>query len=222
MRWRLYAIRKVHGLLHLPDPTHHKDINLTLRRVRRSKRSRPRKAKSLTRNYLEAFLASEPDTPTGMRNCAIMSLGYDLLTPAFGTGCAAGRRRRAVAKRDLPLPHPPLEIRPLRYGQACRLLIEIGRPPRGVARLARRQDDLALLPDLRRCRFRPRPQSGHRAPRDQSSCVKLSRAPQAIEAFSGHSMRIGAAQDLLGRGLDIVGIMRACGWKTVNVIGRYL
>ena len=46
--------------------------------------------------------------------------------------------------------------------------------------------------------------------------------PEMARAFSGHSMRVGAAQDLLKRGLDTVGIMRAGGWKSVNVLARYL
>ena len=43
-----------------------------------------------------------------------------------------------------------------------------------------------------------------------------------IDAFSGHSLRVGAAQDLLGAGYDAAAIMRAGGWKSVNILGRYL
>ena len=42
VRRRLYAIRKVHRLLRLPDPTYDEDINLSLRRVRRKKAIRPK------------------------------------------------------------------------------------------------------------------------------------------------------------------------------------
>ena len=35
VRRRLYAIRKAHRLLRLPDPTYDEDINLAFRRVRR-------------------------------------------------------------------------------------------------------------------------------------------------------------------------------------------
>ena len=87
---RLYAIRKAHRLLRLPDPTHDEEINLTMRRVRRQKHTRPTQAKGLTSDYLVRFLESEPDTPTGLRNRAMLSLGYDLLT----------RRSELVALRD--------------------------------------------------------------------------------------------------------------------------
>ena len=43
-----------------------------------------------------------------------------------------------------------------------------------------------------------------------------------VDAFSGHSMRVGAAQDLLRRGFDTAAIMRAGGWRSVNVLARYL
>ena len=73
---RLYAIRKAHRLLNLPDPTHDEDINLTLRRIRRLKHIRPTQAKGMTEAYLRAFIATEPDTPTGIRNRAMMSLVF--------------------------------------------------------------------------------------------------------------------------------------------------
>jgi integrase len=47
-------------------------------------------------------------------------------------------------------------------------------------------------------------------------------APDEVGEFSGHSMRVGAAQDLLRRGFDTAAIMRAGGWKSVNVLARYL
>lgn len=47
-------------------------------------------------------------------------------------------------------------------------------------------------------------------------------SPEEVRAFSGHSMRVGAAQDLLRKGFDTAAIMRAGGWKSVNVLARYL
>ena len=45
---------------------------------------------------------------------------------------------------------------------------------------------------------------------------------EEVSAYSGHSLRVGAAQDLLCDGFDTAAIMRAGGWKSVNVLGRYL
>ena len=43
-----------------------------------------------------------------------------------------------------------------------------------------------------------------------------------VDRFSGHSLRVGAAQDLLCAGFDTAAIMRAGGWKSVNILSRYL
>jgi site-specific recombinase XerD len=77
---RVCALRLVHGLLELPDPTTHKDVRLALRRACRAKTMRPQQAKGLTRDYLDQFIASEPNTPWGLRSRAMFALGYELLT----------------------------------------------------------------------------------------------------------------------------------------------
>ena len=46
--------------------------------------------------------------------------------------------------------------------------------------------------------------------------------PVEAREFSDHSMRVGAAQDLLRRGFDTAAIMRAGGWTSINVVSRYL
>jgi integrase/recombinase XerD len=43
-----------------------------------------------------------------------------------------------------------------------------------------------------------------------------------VGAYSSHSLRVGAAQELLRRGHSTSTIMRAGGWKSVNVLARYL
>jgi integrase/recombinase XerD len=80
VRRRLYANREAHRLLALPDPTWGEDVNLTLRRVRRGKLNRPKQAKGMTRADLDRCLAAQPDNPWGLRNRAMISIGYDLLT----------------------------------------------------------------------------------------------------------------------------------------------
>jgi integrase/recombinase XerD len=45
--------------------------------------------------------------------------------------------------------------------------------------------------------------------------------PQA-EQILAHSLRIGAAQDLMSDGRDLLTIMRAGGWKSTNVVSRYV
>jgi integrase/recombinase XerD len=40
--------------------------------------------------------------------------------------------------------------------------------------------------------------------------------------LSGHSMRVGAAQDMMVAGFDALAIMQAGGWKSATVLLRYV
>ncbi|TCP58785.1 site-specific recombinase XerD [Rhodovulum bhavnagarense] len=222
VRRRLSAIRKVHRLLRLPDPTRDEEINLSLRRVRRRKAVRPKQAKGLTRPYLDRFLEIQPNTPRGLRNRAMLSLGYELLT----------RRSELVALRTEDLEE--------RADGTFRVLIRRSKAdPFGEGRIAftshRTADLLQAWLDLRGpdipWLFCPVYQ-GKPVNRDLSTTTvkrlvkqaakQAGLDPEEIDGFSGHSMRVGAAQDLLQRGFDTAAIMRAGGWKSVNVLARYL
>ena len=222
VRRRLYAIRKVHRLLRLDDPTYDEDINLTFRRIRRAKRTRPKQAKGMTRPYLDKFLAVQPDNSWGLRNRAMLLLGYELLT----------RRSELVA-----LTINDLEI--LDDGTMRVIIRRSKADPFGQGRIAFTsqktanavQDWLAWRgPDINYL-FCPI-YRGTAVNRDLSTTTVKRLVKSAakaagletedIDAFSGHSLRVGAAQDLLCAGYDAAAIMRAGGWKSVNILGRYL
>lgn len=219
---RLYAIRKFHKLLNLPDPTHDEEINLTFRKVRRSRPVRPRQAKGLTRPYLEEFLVSEPNTPIGLRNRAMLALGYELMA----------RRSELVALRNTDLS--------LREDGTLRVLIRRSKTdPYGMGRFAFTSKRTANLlqewldyrgPEIEWL-FCPIYQgkvidrglnatTPMRIIKDAAARAGLD--PGEVAAFSGHSMRVGAAQDLLKRGFDTAAIMRAGGWKSASTLVRYL
>ncbi|QIQ87548.1 tyrosine-type recombinase/integrase [Erythrobacter sp.] len=219
---RLYAIRKVHRLLRLPDPTYDEDINLAMRKVRRQKSTRPRQAKGLTRNYLDQFLESDPNTPWGLRNRAMLALGYELMT----------RRSELIALRNQDLTE--------RTDGTLRVLIRRSKAdPFGEGRIAFTS---ARTADLLRewLTYRGPEIEWLFCPIYQGKvidrCLETTTVRRVIKkaakrcglradqvaSFSGHSMRVGAAQDLLKRGFDAAAIMRAGGWKSVNVLARYL
>lgn len=222
VRRRLYAIRKIHALLRLPDPTKDEEINLTYRRIKRRNPVRPKQAKAMTQEYLTRFIASEPDTPWGLRNRAMLSLGYELLT----------RRSELVALRNT-------DIETCKDGTLRVLIRRSKADPFGAGRIAftsrntaaRVHDWLAWRgPDVDWL-FCPIYQ-GKMVNRSleittvkrlvKNAALRSGLDQDEIDAFSGHSMRVGAAQDLLVKGFDTAAIMRAGGWKSVGVLARYL
>jgi site-specific recombinase XerD len=219
---RLCAIRLVSQVIGFPDPTAHTDVKLTLRRIARCKAQRPRQAKGLTKSYLEQFLEVQPNSPWGLRNRAMLALGYELLT----------RRSELVALRTVDLR--------LRTDGTFRVLIRRSKTDQiGAGRVAFTSPATADLVEEWLAWRGPQITPlfcpiyrGHPVDRAlEASFVKglVKHAAQAaglgaadVERFSGHSMRVGAAQDLLRRGVDTAAIMRAGGWKSVNVLARYL
>ena len=222
VRRRLYAIRKAHRLLRLPDPTFDEDINITLRRVRRAKANRPKQAKGMTRDYLDKCLNAQPNNPWGLRNRAMISLGYDLLT----------RRSELVALRTDDVE--------MREDGTLRVIIRRSKSdPFGMGRIAfssSRSADLvqewlawrgAEVEPLFCGIYQGKPINHALGTTKVKLIIKEAAAaaglsPEDVAAFSGHSLRVGAAQDLLCAGYDTVAIMRAGGWKSINVLGRYL
>jgi integrase/recombinase XerD len=222
VRRRLYAIGRCHKLLRLPDPSRDEDVRLSMRRIMRAKHCRPQQAKGLTQEYLAKFLDVQPDTPWGLRNRALISLGYDILA----------RRSELVAlmTEDIEECHDG----------TLRLIIRRSKnDPFGMGRLAftsKRSHHLVaewlawrgphiqpLFCGIYQNRAINRPLSA-----DSVKLIIKHSARECgledvdAEAFSAHSLRVGAAQDLLRNGHDTAAIMRAGGWKSIEVLARYL
>ena len=218
----LCAIRKIHHLLRLPDPTTDEDVNLAMRRLKRAKLGRPRQAKGMTRAHLERCLAVQPDSPWGLRNRALLSLGFDLLT----------RRSELVA-----LMTDDLEFR---NDGTLRVIIRRGKTdPFGMGRigftsrrsaqlvgewLAWRGDYIApLFCGIYRGTAIDRSLETTKVKLIVKEAIAAAGLPpEEVAAFSSHSLRVGAAQELLRAGFDTAAIMRAGGWKSTNVLARYL
>ena len=56
----------------------------------------------------------------------------------------------------------------------------------------------------------------------KQSIVRLRGERPREAEVSGHSLRVGAAQDLLIKGFSTSAIMRAGGWRSLSVLHTYL
>ena len=222
IRQRLYAIRKIHHLLNLPDPTLAEDINLVIRRIRRSKFERPKQAKALNRDHKNKFLRAQPGTPWGLRNKAMIALGYDLLA----------RRSEIVALKTTDIE--------FREDGCVRAIIRRSKADQfGSGRFAFTSVETAnLLTEWLHWRgdaveylfcpiYQGKPVNRSLSATTVRRVIKRAAVlagfdKTEVAAFSGHSMRVGAAQDLLCAGHGTAAIMRAGGWKSLNVLARYL
>ncbi len=219
---RLYALRKVHYLLGLPDCLSSPEIGLAFRRVARRNLVRPRQAAPLTKAQLGEFIEAQPDTPWGLRSRAMLSLGYELLT----------RRSELVAIQTLDLNRQP--------NGTLRVLIKKSKAdPLGAGRLGFTSRETTRMVDEWLAWRGPGIESlfcpiYQGVPINRSiSTTSVKRliktaakqsglSGEDAKQFSAHSLRVGAAHELLNRGVDAAAIMRAGGGKSINTLSRYL
>lgn len=222
LKRRLAAIRKVHLLLRLENPIDDEEVTLAMRRAKRAKCARPHQARGLTYELRNRLVAACADTFAGKRDRALIALGYDTLC----------RRSELVGLRTE-------DISPLERGAAQILIRRSKNDPYGHGRLGYiSSQSLALLQEwldnarieqgviFRRVRANRiggdalHPYSVNRILKD--AAAKAGLPTETIRELSGHSMRVGAAQDMIASGLGILPIMRAGGWRTMNVVARYV
>lgn len=216
---RVEAVKFAHRMVDLPSPVGHSEVRLAMRRAMRANRSRPKQARGLTREWLERIIAACPDDLAGKRDAAIICVGYDSLACSY----------------ELSL----LEVEHVSGDCATILIPRSKTDPSGEGRLAylapRTQVVLTEWLDASGITSGPLFQSLHTRKLSEKplstsairrlvkrAAMRADRGRSEATSMSGHSMRVGAAQDMMIAGLDHIAIMQAGGWKTVDVVARYV
>lgn len=222
LRRKLAALRKVNALIGYDPPRETQDFLLALRRIRRSQEIDKKQVRGINRDLLLRMIAAQPDTIRGLRNKALLSLGSDFLA----------RRSELTALS-------PSDIEFQRDGTLRATIRRSKSDPYGRGRLVYGSDRSAkllrkwlyILPHNHTTLFCPtchgqivdRPMSGRSISEIIKRAVIKTRGERPRESeVSGHSLRVGAAQDLLTMGYDVSAIMRAGGWSDLKVMNNYL
>ena len=223
IRRRLSCLRRINKLLGHQDQTDTDEVYLTIRRLKRSKCLEQQQAVGINHAFLVKMIDAQPDTLAGIRNKAMLSLGYDFLA----------RRSELVALRTIDLEFT-------KDGALKGMIRKSKTDQYGRGRLVFGSERSAKL---LQAWFRKKPKKieavfcaiNHERCIDRPICdrnvneiikksvvkVKRCERPSDLEV-SGHSLRVGAAHDLLIKGYDLAAIMRAGGWSNTETVSRYL
>lgn len=219
VRRRFEAIKFVHRLSDLPSPTSHSEVRLALRRAARSKRQRPEQALGLTAELLEALLAACGSDLSDLRDAALVSVGYDTLCRSAEL---VAMRVEHLSEHSASLLVPRSKADPFGAGRTAYL------SPGTVQRLHRWLEAASLEagPLFRGLHTAKVSEAALDTASVRRIVKRLARraglAGAVVERLSGHSMRVGAAQDMMIAGIDTIGIMQAGGWRTYQVLARYV
>ena len=223
IRRRISSLRRLNKILGFEDHTRTEGVYLAIRRLKRSKCLEQNQAVGINHDILVKMIAAQPDTLAGTRNRALLSLSYDFL--ARRSELVAIRRDDLKFTPDGALKGMIRKSKTDQYGRG-RLVFGSERSAKLVRKWLR----------LKPAKIQPvfcainHGKCEDRAICDRNvndiikrSIVKVKRCerPSDLEV-SGHSLRVGAAQDLLIRGYDLAAIMRAGGWSDPSTVSRYL
>jgi integrase/recombinase XerD len=223
IRRRLSALRRLNGLLGFEDQTFTEDVYLTIRKLKRVKSTEQRQAVGINEDLLNKMIDAQPDTLVGKRNRLLLSLGYDFL--ARRSELAAIRSEDLTLTTDGALKGIIRRSKTDQYGRG-RLVFGSERSAKLLKKWLRLKPK-EIQPVF--CAI------NHGRCLDRAICdrqvneiikqglvrVKRYRRPSDLEV-SGHSLRVGAAQDLLIKGHNMAAIMRAGGWSEPSTVARYL
>jgi integrase len=229
LRRVLASIARVHRVLGLADPTKDEEVRVALKGVMRRRaeagQGRQRQAAGLTERALDAILTGLGDRLIDLRDRALLLVGRDLLA----------RRSELVALRVA-------DLAPADDGGATVLIgrSKTDQEGQGTYRYLGPESHVAVRAWLDAAGltdgplFRSVHMTGRVGAKLHESNVndilkKLARrAGPALkrrgvdpEGISGHSCRVGMAQDLVAAGFDVAAIMQAGRWKSSAMVARY-
>lgn len=222
IRRRISAINFAHRMSDLPDPTRHSSVRLALRRALRAKVRRPEQVLGLTSVLLKKIVAASPHTLAGLRDAALFSVGYDTLCRSYELVliCVGHIEFHSDGSASVLIPRSKADLagdgRIAYLSPATVNLVEQWLEQAGIG-------DGPLFRGLHLGRVSERPLDTSTIRRITKRAARLAGIEEEIvQGLSGHSMRVGAAQDMMAAGFDLISIMQAGGWKTPAVAVRYV
>jgi integrase len=220
MSRRVASISRLLDLLKQPNPTKEPDVILGLKRLKRNLGIAQKQATPLTLDVMRKLQAVCDNTIVGLRNRLLLQLGYESM-----------RRRSEIYAFRFD------DVKKLPNGKHALLLRKSKTDQFGEGKLIPISDKLVEM--INHWQDRIKQTDGYilrSFKRDLS--VRESLAPAAlnkilklrqrkaklrdISELSGYSFRVGAAVDLLDKGVPLERIMLRGGWKSENTALRYL
>ena len=224
VRRHVSSIAVAHRAAGEPSPLEHAEVRRALGRVRRRKGSRQRQAEGLTWALRRRLIEAAGDRLIDVRNRAMLAVAYDAML----------RRSELVALEVV-------DVTVDRGGSASVLVRRAKTDPEGGgAVLYLHGDTVRMLREWLAASgigeagegplFRSVRKGGRvggalhagQVPRIYKAMARRAGLPaEVVDRLSGHSPRVGAAQDMVAAGVGLPAIMQAGRWRSPRMVQRY-
>jgi site-specific recombinase XerD len=225
IRIAVASISSIHKLNMLEDPTQHPIVKIELRRMHRTLGRYTQQAFGITAPILEKMLGATGNNLRGVRDRALLLLAYDSMCRRSELvslkikdiqsqeldNQSQIKIRLRKSKTDQELQgrwiHPSKRSADAIITWINRGKLDAGYLFRGI------NNAIKITHELR-------PNQINRIYKRLAKDAKLPK--NTIDQISGHSMRVGAAQDLLQSGASMPMIMNKGRWSKTDTVMRYL
>jgi site-specific recombinase XerD len=225
IRRAVAGIATIHKLNRHPDPTKDPDVVLVMRRMHRKLGRSCSQAGSINADTLDKLLLATDDSIRGIRDRALLLVAYDTLcrrselvslqVQDVKTNTKNGIETSSIllrkSKTDQDSTGKWLHLSQRAHLALVKWMKEL---PEG--------QEILFCGLNRSLDISPRIGAGQINRIYKKIARKAGLDESAIEGISGHSMRVGAAQDLLNSGASMPVIMQRGRWSKTDTVMRYL
>jgi site-specific recombinase XerD len=225
IRRALCGLSAIHRLNRFEDPAKDPDINLEMRRMHRKLGRSSKQAAGINSNTLEKLLLATEDSIRGIRDRALLLVAYDTLCRRSELVSLQVKDVKINTKNDVETSSILLRKSKTDQDSIGKWLHLSERAHKALAEWIKKlpEGHEMLFCGLNRA-LDPSPQVGvGQINRIYKKIARKAGLDESkIEGISGHSMRVGAAQDLLNSGASMPIIMQRGRWSKTDTVMRYV
>ena len=225
IRIAVAAIATIHKLNQSPDPTDHPVVKLEVRRMYRTLGRECKQAYGITNTLLKKMVNSTDKNLRGTRDRAILLMAYDSLCRR--SELVSLQVEDLIINNALPEPSFKLRLRRSKTDQDAKgRWVYLGLESQKALNDWLKATDIQSGKIFRGIRKKGELSEGLTSSHINRIFKRLAKTsnldPVIIQQISGHSMRVGAAQDLLLSGASLPVIMNRGRWSKSDTVMRYV
>jgi integrase len=225
IRRALCGLSAIHKLNRFEDPTKDPDVTLEMRRMHRKLGRSAKQARSINVDTLDKMLSAIDDSIRGIRDRALLLVAYDTLCRRSELVSLQVKDVKIKTKNDIQISSILLRKSKTDQDSTGKWLHLSHRAHQALITW------MKYLPENQEMLFCGLNRSLDVSPNVGAGQInriykriarKAGISESEINGISGHSMRVGAAQDLLNSGASMPIIMQRGRWSKTDTVMRYV
>ena len=222
IRRKVSSISAIHRLSYLEDPTKHPEVKITMRKISRQLGTRFDQAFPVTQIILNKLMAVCGQDLHGLRNKALLMLAYDSMCRRSEVVSLRVDEMEWLSDEGVSILLRRSKTDQHGNGKWIHLSTAATKAVEDWLQAAQIQDGF-ILRGIQSNGKVTHSLCDSRISRIYKSLARLAGLSERIvQSISGHSMRVGGAQDLLIQGASLPQIMVKGGWAKTDTVMRYV